>query len=189
MAGPAAPTSISLRCRATRTHTCGEKDCSGPAPPRTYCARPGRKAMSVRLSHDALPMRWDWTNLTSARARTLSSITPRIWPALLREPVRGSRRLRDRRVWRLRQHVDGRRAWKASPPESAVFFPHSLGLLYLAITQYLGFPKVRRRIQSDGACTIRRSHVSSTSFASSFRSATTADSVSTSPISATGREA
>ena len=33
-----------------------------------------------------------------------------------------------------------RRAARASTVDGHVFFPHSLGLLYLAITQYSGFP-------------------------------------------------
>ena len=48
----------------------------------------------------------------------------------------------DRRVRRLRQHVVGTASAVATlDVDRRVFFPHSLGLLYLAVTQYLGFPK------------------------------------------------
>ena len=75
---------------------------------------------------------------------------------LLRLAVRRCRRVRDRRVRRLRQHV----ASRAGPGTTLdvldrMFFPHSLGLFYLAITQYLGFPQVRRRVQGDGARAVR----------------------------------
>ncbi len=37
-----------------------------------------------------------------------------------------------------------------------VYFPHSLGLFYQAITQYPRLPALRRRIQSDGARALRK---------------------------------
>ena len=40
-----------------------------------------------------------------------------------------------------------------------VYFPHSLGLLYLAITQYLGFNELRGRVQSDGARALRPARI------------------------------
>ena len=36
-----------------------------------------------------------------------------------------------------------------------VYFPHSLGMLYTAVTQYLGFPRLRRRVQGDGSRAVR----------------------------------
>src|SRR6185436_13539385 len=54
----------------------------------------------------------------------------------LRLAVRRCGRLRHRRVRRFRQHVVGPRL----SVDGHVFFPHSLGMLYLAVTQYLGFP-------------------------------------------------
>ena len=59
----------------------------------------------------------------------------------VRLAVRRGGDLRDRRLRRLRQHVVGT-CWpdRGSSVDGRVFFPHSLGLLYLAITQYLGFP-------------------------------------------------
>ena len=44
----------------------------------------------------------------------------------------------------------------------SIFFPHSLGLFYLALTQYLGFAKVWRRIQGDGPGPVRRAGIRST---------------------------
>ena len=37
-----------------------------------------------------------------------------------------------------------------------VYFPHSLGMLYTAVTQYLGFLALRRRVQGDGAGPLRQ---------------------------------
>ena len=57
-------------------------------------------------------------------------------------PVRRRGGLRDRRLRRFRQHLDGRSAaGTCIAIQNRVFFPHSLGLLYLALTQFLGFPK------------------------------------------------
>ncbi len=41
-----------------------------------------------------------------------------------------------------------------------VEFPHSMGILYTAITQYLGFSEIRRRIQGHGTGAVRRAGVS-----------------------------
>ena len=41
-----------------------------------------------------------------------------------------------------------------------VYFPHSLGFLYSAVTMYLGISVLRRRIQGHGACPLRRAGVS-----------------------------
>ena len=44
--------------------------------------------------------------------------------------------------------------------EDRVYFPHSLGIFYQALTQFLGFPAVRRRVQGDGARPLRRADAS-----------------------------
>ena len=41
-----------------------------------------------------------------------------------------------------------------------VVFPHSLGIFYTAVTQWLGFPEVRRRGQGDGPRALRRADAS-----------------------------
>ena len=59
---------------------------------------------------------------------------------VLRLAVRRGGGLRDRRLRRLRQHVVGASAAASRSTSShRTFFPHSLGLLYLAVTQFLGF--------------------------------------------------
>ena len=40
--------------------------------------------------------------------------------------------------------------------DGRVYFPHSLGIFYQALTQYLGFPALRRRVQGHGACALRQ---------------------------------
>ena len=61
---------------------------------------------------------------------------------VLRLAVRAGRRALDRRLRRLRERDVGRRARATSSQiDGEVTFPHSLGVFYTAVTQYLGFPK------------------------------------------------
>ena len=70
-----------------------------------------------------------------------------------------------------------------------VYFPHSLGLLYLAITQYLGFPKYGDEYKVMGLAPYGKpDYVERASAAGSTRSGTAA-SRSTSPTSGTGPRA
>ena len=61
---------------------------------------------------------------------------------VLRVALRRGGGVRHRRLRRLREHVAAPSAQGARLRVlDRVYFPHSLGLFYLAITQYLGFPK------------------------------------------------
>ena len=77
----------------------------------------------------------------SGRAPASSSIIPRTWRAR-----RSSRRsTRRRSAPSTGSAISSARRGAASPDRALsvdghVFFPHSLGMLYLAVTQYLGFP-------------------------------------------------
>ena len=43
--------------------------------------------------------------------------------------------------------------------DGRVYFPHSLGIFYQALTQYLGFPALRRRIQGHGPRALRQAGI------------------------------
>ena len=43
--------------------------------------------------------------------------------------------------------------------DGRVYFPHSLGIFYQALTQYLGFPALWRRVQGHGTCAVRQAHL------------------------------
>ena len=152
-----------LPSRAIRRRTCGEKDCSRCGTARAQSLIRDRAAnVDVGPASRARLRRSRWgfdeSHVAVADAlRRASPGAPR--QRLLRQPVRRRRRLRDRRVRRFRQHVDGRRTRTVPRHQDRVFFPHSLGLLYLAITQYLGFHEVRRRVQGDGPGAVRRAVV------------------------------
>ena len=137
------PMSTSSPSRAIRARTSGARRCSccGTGRRGTVAstrAQPGQPACAPADAREvARPRRRG----RASAARGSSSITRRTWPAPLRVAVRRGGGLRDRRLRRLRQHVVGpRRRNAACPSTGASSFPHSLGLLYLAITQYLGFP-------------------------------------------------
>ena len=93
----------------------------------------------------------------SGRGCATSSIIPRTSPA-----PRSSARSTTRPCVRLTGSAtsSARRGdgWTASAVhvDRRVFFPHSLGLLYLAVTQYLGLSQLRRRVQGDGPRAVRR---------------------------------
>ena len=76
---------------------------------------------------------------------------------VLRLAVRGGGDPHARRLRRLRVGAcSPQAAATASRCSTASLFPHSLGIFYTAITQWLGFPQVRRRGQGDGPRAVRR---------------------------------
>ena len=127
---------------------------AGRGPAAAVSRPPPARAQPCRRSSPApSPRHWR----ASRRGRDTSSITRPTWPARISyERADGGRLLRHRRVRRLRQRVDGARPGRrGSTLLDRVYFPHSLGLLYLAITQYLGLQEVRRRVQGDGPGALR----------------------------------
>ena len=110
-------------------------------PKRTLADRARNMASIGRLSDTiAAAVGLDESRRSSAHAvRRASPGAPR--ERGVRQSVRRRRGVRDRRLRRLRQHVVGTRSTGSRLTfDERVFFPHSLGLLYLAMTQYLGFP-------------------------------------------------
>ena len=110
-------------------------------PRRTIGDRVRNVASIGRLSGRHRRPRSASTSTTSAPACATSSITPRTSPA-----PRFVSPFDDAAVCAIDGFGDfvstswGRLEGSPSHVDRRVFFPHSLGLLYLAVTQYLGFP-------------------------------------------------
>ena len=163
-------TSITSRSRAIPRRTCTRRSCSR--------SRSGRRSRSSSRTGSRTSPRCAGIEAELAdgagrgAARAARQVPRRRAPQVahlervLHLAVRGGGLPVDRRVRRLR--VDDAGAWGAIASSRSSIgsnFPHSAGLFYTAVTQFLGFPPVRRGVEDDGARPLRQARNTSTSCA------------------------
>ena len=174
--------------RAGPARICGERRCSSlqNRPKRTVADRARNMVEHRRAAgHDRRAARPRRVRRQAADAvRRASSGAP--GERRVRQPVRRRGRVRDRRLRRFRQHVVGRVAGTRLDGRRRVFFPHSLGLLYLAVTQYLGFPNYGDEFKVMGLAPYGEPRYRARDRVARASAATTAASSSISRTSATG---